>query len=223
MWLDLSLRTKITILIVLALLISGAALVFLGSSLIIRDKTSYIYDYTASQADLVAKNLNSVLEPISKLAILAESNENKDFSKSLKNLESLLNLRAQELPRMNPEPQYVDLMRSNGHLGVDIILHLSNGRVFKFDSNQSAVNEQQLAKDFNLCVISPATKRVLFGIERESFKKDGSCKEAAKLMSAGFEQGTQEIQLNHKDYLLGYRAIMGGNILVLSLVSKNLA
>jgi sigma-B regulation protein RsbU (phosphoserine phosphatase) len=220
---DLSLRTKITILIILALLISGAALVFLGSSLIIRDKTSYIYDYTASQADLVAKNLNSVLEPISKLAILAESTENKEISKSLKSLESLFNIQARELPRTSPEPQYVDLIRSTDHLGVDIILHLSNGRVFQFSSNQSAVNEQQLAKDFNLCVISPATKRVLFGIERDAFKKEGSCKEAAKLINPGFEQGTQEIQFNRKDYLLGYRAIMGGNILVLSLVSKDLA
>ncbi|NDG83663.1 MAG: HAMP domain-containing protein [Proteobacteria bacterium] len=220
---DLSLPTKITILIVLALVITGAALVFLGSSLIIKDKTSYIYDYTASQADLVAKNLNSVLEPISKLALTAEATGNREISKSLRALKDLFNIQAEELPRTPPEPQYIDLIRSTHHLGVDIVLHLSNGRVFKMFSAENAVNEQQVAGDFNLCVISPATKRVLFGIERIPFQKDGSCKEVAQRVNPGFEQGTQEIELNHKEYLLGYRAIMGGNILVLSLVSRKLA
>ena len=220
---DLSIRTKITILILMALLISGSALVILGSNLIIRDKTSYIFDYTASQADSVAKNLNLLLEPVSRFAVRAEEGGNQDIATQLLALKNLFGIESRELKRTSPEPQYIDLIRSSDQSGVDVVLHLSDGRVFSFTSNRLQLNEEQLAQDFNLCVTSPTKKRVLFGIERETFKKDGSCNLIAATVNPGFEQGTQEITINQRSYLLGYRGILGGNILVLSLVSKDVA
>lgn len=203
---------------------SIAILVTIGSSLIVQDKTAYIYDYVASRASSLAKDLNSILEPVTRTALNIEKANNSNATLAFKSLGEIFNLEATELPRTQPAPQSIDLVRTGSEKGIGITIHLSNGRNFAIFRKEGIIDDTILGSDFSLCVISKNSNQILYSNEAQEFKTAGSCKEVLSQIKLDFEQGTNEIILgSNKKFLLGYHAIMGGAIVVTSLVAKRVA
>jgi sigma-B regulation protein RsbU (phosphoserine phosphatase) len=219
----LLIRTKIMLLVSSILLISGICFVTLATRYIVHDKTSYIYDYTSSQADSVTHDLQSFLIPISKLVEKNEASKNTEISNYLAALESFFGIQSKEMKRDKNPSQFIDLIPSTDHNRIDILLHLSNGRSFRLSDPKIDLSDSRIANDFSLCVISPKSKQVLYGIERDNLKNESSCNELAKNLDVKFERGTTEIKLGKKAFLLSYQGLLSEKILVTSLVPKSLA
>ena len=203
-----------------ALLVSGVCFVFLGTHLIIQDKTSYIYDYAASQVGAFSRELNSVLTPI---AIFGEKIEKADLATkklAVDSLSDLLQLKVKELPKKEPAPQSIDIHVTQDQKALEIILHFSDGRQYQFLNEHSSINENLISQEFNLCVISPKNKRILYGIERG----DGFlCQMLVDQLKTEFQSGAKEINLNGQSYILSYDSVLSGNIMVYSAVPKSVA
>ncbi len=221
--LNLSFRAKITFLIAAGLLISGACFVVLGTRLIIQDKTSYIYDYAASQTDGIAKELSSILEPINHFAermntIVTKERENK----LIYDFETLMNVKVAEIERESPTRQSLDINYLKDSKELQIKLHFANGRVFKFNFILNTINEDLFAKEFSLCILSPDTHAVLYGFERADFKAASSCQSLLE-MKIEFSKGAQEVSLNHIPFIMSYDKIVTDNLIIASVVSKEIA
>ncbi len=222
--LNLSIRYKIAFLLSASLLLSGAAFVILGTSLIVSDKTAYVYDFTASQVRLFSNQLTAALGPILSYSEAVQGRGSDHFVPSFRSIELVSGMRVRE-KTTGPKSRdgFLDLSVSEDAQSLRVTLGLQDGRVIEFTDDRVKVSGDSIPNDFSLCVASLPSKKLLYKLEQGHFKEVFSCSKLLRGLSVSFVRGAQEVISSGVPFIVSYEKILSGNMVVLSVVPKEIA
>jgi serine phosphatase RsbU (regulator of sigma subunit) len=246
----ISIRVKILSLIVFSLVVSLATYSYLGSSLIISDKSSYIYDFIYSKVKFVSQSIESdslrVIHFLEK-ADLSHETSLKDSFYEFKSYFPITGIQKYKIDK----DKNVKLDKKIGDdLKVSEFPWISSDfdRVlfkYQFDVATGAmlIGMKKAQNDFILAQFKLSSSEVLTGAgmynllvidaaektkdPSQNSKKDPSQKITEEIESTvkklKFTSGVKEIRVFGKDFLTGYDQILNGSLIVISLIPKEVA
>ena len=252
----ISIRTKIIVLLLCALAVSLWSYISIGSSLVVNDKISYIYDFSLGQVSNVSAQIEGQINNAAKVGkILCQLTDIQSAQDVVinnylqdKSIESIflysladgdLNYLRTAGLKNDLAPNFrleVGWKGSDFHEDAPIIGDVVNGAIpvggvtknkagytiayialIKVDAQ--AISGQ--SKDFQNYIFNSNGKTILPHSDTDLTK---NWDDAVRQMHNGkFLSGVQELEIDHKVYIVGYRRLYQNNLMVTSFVSKDLA
>ena len=245
-----SIRVKILSLIILSLVTSLAVYSYVGSNLIVADKSSYIFDFIFSKVKFASQSIE--LDTLRVVHFLEKINpeDPNSPSKEFYQFKDFFHINGLEI--FTPESkQGLNLFKI---LGGDLKVSKFPWSVSDFDKrtyryqvdtttgnmligmkktqNQFYLTQFKLSSSdmmtgsgiYNLLIMDAADQ-----VEDEKLgsEKDQASKVIQEIRSvvknSKFASGVREIQVLNKDFLTGYDRVLNGNLIVISLVPKDTA
>ena len=217
-----SIRLKVILLIAGALGLSAVSTVILGAQLILQDKTSYIYDYSASQVDTLSAKLSTTYSPFTQLHLWPKT---LNLNQNLEVFSAALGVK--RIPHQNPPvfspSQNFQFQLSKDKKNIQMWARLSNSTYELFEGNELTAELSSISKEFSICILLPQSKQVLHALERDNLKKFSSCDELKGLVQTSYQKGAQEVTLNHEKFIVSYENIIQGSITLLSVIPSDVA
>jgi serine phosphatase RsbU (regulator of sigma subunit) len=206
-----------------ALGLSAISTVLLGAKLIVQDKTSYIYDYTSSQAGTLSAKLSSSFLPLTDIA--AWPIKLASHSRTLETFATALGLEIapdQNPPALQADQTFTFTVSDDGKK-LRFWTKLATGDLASFFGQNLDVESKSVSKEFSLCILSTQTKKVLYRLERSDFKQYSDCQDVSDHLKIGFEKGAHELELNQRHFIVSYESVVKGSLILLSIIPSDVA
>jgi hypothetical protein len=217
-----SIRLKVILLIAGALGLSAVSTVILGTQLILQDKTSYIYDYSASQIDALSAKLSTTYSPFTQLHLWPN---NFNLNQNLEVFSAALGVR--HIPHQNPpklpSSQNFQFQISNDKKNIQMWARLPNSSYELFEGHELTEELKSISKEFSICILLPKSQQVLRALERDNLKKVSGCDELKDLVQTNYQKGAQEVTLHHEKFIVSYETIIQGSLTLLSVIPSDVA
>lgn len=194
----------------------------LSTRVVIRDKSSYLFDYANSQLIGITREMERLLDSGHRLAQWSKTYSGSNLPLNLSKFEQWTGMSVKILSQSPSAAGKFELIPSKAEKTIVARVTLSQGRVLELTNPELNLSEDRLSDDFSLCV-TDSEKKLIFSIERKEYKNDGGCLENLKDFEGNFEEGTRETRMKNHTYLISYRRMFERRALITSSVSKDVA
>jgi len=237
------LRIKISILIAGALFISLFSILYFGRSLIIRDKSSYIYDYNLSQTQTHLHQFNEIRvlkqKEVTELIIIPDETEKKQFFTNKLN-QSILSLLLLKKDKESfsfesffgqDEENFKKWIHNHNLSEQDFLSQKIIGykKIILLGYVHKNINE----KIFFAYALNPELLKIkksnldfyLFNSEGYPFlnNHDDLKEHVSEIFQQKFDSGVKDTYHQKKHWILAYQKIPNSNLILLSLMDRNIA